>query len=148
MQDDVQYRIRQRAVEFVKEYHTTGYARKLACILFILDILEPLSEEIKEIRQRLHQLDITGRKESLIEQDYFSKFIRTTRLRHVPADHMRPGDILLLNEYSPSGRIDHLGLFMGCGEYIHLKRSRSVCDSGEVVLLENNMIKFRALDLA
>jgi hypothetical protein len=113
--------------------------------LFILDILEPFSQEFRAIRERLNHLDITARKESLIEQDYFRKFIRTTRLRYVPADQISLGDILLLNEYSSNGRIDHLGLYLGDGEYIHLKRSRTLCDSGENVLLEDNMHKVRGI---
>lgn len=138
-------KIKQRAVTFVKDYPTTGYRRKLSCILFVLDILEPLSAEFAEIRRRLDNLDITGRKDSMIEQDYFTTFIRATRLKYVPDDQISPGDVLLLNEYSSNGRIDHLGLYLGDSEYIHLKRSRTLCDSGEIVLLEENFHKVRAV---
>lgn len=145
MQENIQNRIRERAGEFIKDYPTRGYARKLACILFVLDILEPFSEEYKAIRGRLDQLDITARKTSLIEQDYFRKFIRTTKLKNIPPDQIRPGDILLLNEYSSSGQIDHLGLYIGSGKYIHLKRNRTFCDSGEIVLLEENIQKIKEI---
>jgi hypothetical protein len=145
MDDDLKNRIRQRAYKFIGDYPTTGFARKMGCILFVLDILEPFSQEFRTIRTRLNQLDITGRKESLVEQDYFRKFIRSTRLKYVPVDQVHPGDILLLNEYSSNGRIDHLGLYLGDGEYIHLKRSRTFFDFGEKVFLENNMHKIKGV---
>jgi hypothetical protein len=99
--------------------------RHIACIMFVLEVMAPHSAELRGIMGRLKCMQITHNKKDLIQQDYFNKFINTTRLERIQGlDNTRPGDILLINGYSQENKIDHLGLYIGGGEYVHLHRNR------------------------
>ncbi len=97
---------------------------EMACIFLALDILAPLSTEFSAIRGRLKCLEITASKGMLIHEDYFYKFIRTTRLklRQVKGGvaELAPGDVLLLNKKSKDGKVDHLALYLGGGDVVML----------------------------
>ncbi len=132
-------KIRQQADKYIGQPYQCPN-RQLACILLVLDILAPHLAEAAKIRERLDRFEVTSKK-SLIEQDYFRKFIRTTALQWVKFQQLAPGDILLLWEYSKARRIDHLGVYLGDGEYLHLHRERARHDRAVVVRLDENRQK-------
>jgi hypothetical protein len=113
----------------------------MACVLFVLEIMAPYSRELAGILGRVRQLEIAASKREMIKQDYFLKFIRSTRLKPVALADLRCGDILLINEYSRERKIDHLGLYLGQGEYLHLQRDRNKGDFGEIVNLDERRHK-------
>lgn len=120
-------------------YHCPN--RQMACVFFVLEIMAPYSRELAGILQRIKCLEITTTKREMIKQDYFLKFIRTTRLKPVKLADLTAGDILLINEYSREKKIDHLGLYLGEGEYLHLQRERNKGDFAEIVNLDDNRHK-------
>jgi len=120
-------------------YHCPN--RQMACVLFILEIMAPYSRELAGILERVRQLEIASSKREMIKQDYFLKFIRSTRLKPVALADLRCGDILLINEYSRERKIDHLGLYLGQGEFLHLQRNRNKGDFAEIVNLDDNRHK-------
>ncbi len=122
-----------------QSYHCQN--RQMACILFVLEIMAPYSQELAGLLERVRQLEIATSKREMIKQDYFLKFIRSTRLKPVALADLRCGDILLINEYSRERKIDHLGLYLGQGEYLHLQRDRNKGDFGEIVNLDDNRHK-------
>ncbi len=128
----------------ITEYSGTPYHcnnRQLACVFLVLEIMAPYSRELAEILKRVGQLEVTAAKRELIQQDYFRKFIRTTRLKKVALADLSCGDILLINEYSRQRKIDHLGLYLGQGEYLHLQRDRNKGDFVKIVSLDDNRHK-------
>jgi cell wall-associated NlpC family hydrolase len=99
--------------------------RHIACIMLVLELTAPYSAEIQKVMARLKRMQISHNKKNLILQDYFNKFIRSTRLERIEGlINARTGDILLINGYSREEMVDHLGLYIGDGEYIHLQRNR------------------------
>ncbi|MFQ5645908.1 MAG: hypothetical protein ACE5GM_03175 [bacterium] len=131
-----------RAEQYLRPYPTHGKERKIACVLFVLEILSPFSQEIKQLEERLRGLDFSLSKKELIQSGYFLKFIRGTGLRLLEPEKPEPGDILLLKEYS--SRIDHLGLYIGNDLYVHLDRARG--DRGGITSFSGN--RGRVLKLA
>jgi hypothetical protein len=116
--------LKQQAKAMVGQPYTCNN-RHIACILLVLELVAPYSVELQGILGRLRCMEITHNKKTLIEQDYFRKFINTTRLEWVnELRDITPGDILLINGYSQGNKIDHLGLYLGDGEYVHLHRDR------------------------
>lgn len=119
---------------------------QMACIFLVLDILAPVSEEFSAIRGRLKCLEITAAKRTLIRQDYFFKFIRTTGLNLLPMaesirQSLQPGDVLLINKVQADGRVDHLGLYLGRDEVILLNRTPQgyMADMLHINELQNNI---------
>ena len=115
--------------------------RQLACVLFVLEIMAPYSRELEQILERVGRLEMAAGKREMIRQDYFLKFIRSTRLKPVALPDLRCGDILLINEYSKERKIDHLGLYLDGGEYLHLQRERNRGDFGQILRLDDNRHK-------
>ncbi len=117
---------------------------ELACIFLVLDILAPLSGEFAVIRERLKRLEVGAAKRTLIEQDYFFKFIRTTRLKLLPIAEgklplLAPGDVLLLNKRIPNGKVDHLGLYLGQGAVISLGHQGKSADIMPLAEIRNQI---------
>ncbi len=133
--------LRARVNEYLGKPYTCRN-RHMACVLFVLEIMEPFSQELRECLERLCCMDITTSKKSLIQQDYFLKFIRSTclKLQELTAGLM-PGDILLINEYTGQGKIDHLGLYLGRGEYVHLRCSRNHGDYPQICRVDDSRNK-------
>ncbi len=119
---------------------------EMACIFLALDILAPISLEFTAIRGRLKCLEITAAKKTLIQQDYFFKFIRTTRLNllsmaeSIPQS-LQPGDVLLINKTQTHDKVDHLGLYLGRDEVIVLNRMPQgyMADMLHINKLQNNI---------
>ena len=144
----------------VSAYLSKPYAcenRQMACVLFVLEVMEPFSPELRECLGRLRCMEITGSKKALIRQDYFLKFIRGTKLQlttddRQPTTGLLTGDILLINEYSIERKIDHLGLYLGQGEYVHLHRDRNIGDYPQMRRVDDDRHKIlgivRADDLS
>ncbi|MBI5789278.1 MAG: C40 family peptidase [Candidatus Schekmanbacteria bacterium] len=109
-----------------------------ACVLFVLELMASCSPEFAQILERVKTLDIGHNKRRLIRQDYLRKFIRTTRLKPVPLADLSCGDILLISEYSRDQQIDHVGLYLGQGEYVHIRRDKNKGDWPEILNLDAN----------
>jgi cell wall-associated NlpC family hydrolase len=93
-------------------------------MLFALAMVAPYSNEYSSIYQRVENMKKFVPNREALKQDYIRKFIRTTNLKYISISQLSSGDILLMNILNRHSKVDHIGVYIDNGEFVHLQRDR------------------------
>lgn len=117
--------LRERIEEFIGKPYRCSDGRK-ACILFALAMVAPDSDEYMKILERVENMKKFVPDREALRQDYIRKFIRTTNLRFIDVFQVISGDLLLMNIYNKQSKVDHLGVYIGNGEFVHFNYRKNI----------------------